>query len=55
MGDNKILEDLLKVYIAQTESALQISEIISNHGGEDGITPDSFVTGLIYRLMVPMD
>jgi len=55
MDENNLLTDLLKIYLAQTASALKISEIISEHGGEKGISPDSFVTGLIYRLMVSMD
>jgi len=55
MDETKIVTDLLKIFIAQTESALNISEIISTHGMEEDISPDSFVTGLIYRSMVSMD
>jgi hypothetical protein len=55
MDETKIVTDLLKIFIAQTESALKISEIISTHGTEEEISPDSFVTGLIYRSMISMD
>ena len=54
MEENKLLSDLLKIYLAQTESALKIATIISEHSGEEGISPDAFVTGLIYRAMVSM-
>jgi len=45
----------LRIYIAQTDSALKISKVISEHSGEEGISPDAFVTGLIYRSMISMD
>ena len=54
MENNDLLIDILKAYLAQTDSALQISKILSEHNGDEDITPDSFITGLIYRLMVPM-
>lgn len=54
MENNDLLTDILKAYLAQTESALQISKILSDHNGDEDITPDSFIIGLIYRLMVPM-
>tara|TARA_Y100001958_G_scaffold159952_1_gene164603 strand:- start:2938 stop:3399 length:462 start_codon:yes stop_codon:yes gene_type:complete len=54
MEKNDLLTDILKAYLAQTESALQISKILSEHNGDEDITPDSFIIGLIYRLMVPM-
>ena len=54
MENNDLLTDILKAYLAQTESALQISKILSEHNGDEDITPDSFIIGLIYRLMVPM-
>ena len=55
MDENKLVSDLLRVYLAQSDSALKISKVISEHSDEDGISPDSFVTGLIYRLMISMD
>ena len=53
--DDKILLSLMKVFIAQMNSALKISKIISEHGDEEEMSPDSLVTGLIYRLMVSMN
>jgi hypothetical protein len=55
MDENKLVSDLLRIYLAQTDSALKISEIISKHSGDEGISPDAFVTGLIYRSMISMD
>ena len=45
---------LLSAYVSQINSALQISDILAEHGGEDTISPDNIILGLIYRLMVPM-
>ena len=55
MDEDNLVSDLLRVYLAQTDSALKISEVISKHGNDEGISPDSFVTGLIYRSMISMD
>ena len=55
MDENTIVSDLLRIYIAQTDSALKISKVISEHSNEEGISPDAFVTGLIYRSMISMD
>lgn len=55
MDENKLVSDILRIYLAQTASALKISEIISEHSGDEGISPDAFVTGLIYRSMTSMD
>ena len=55
MGGNNLVSELLKIYLAQTDSALKISKVISEHSGEEGISPDAFVTGLIYRSMITMD
>ena len=46
MDEDNLVSDLLRVYLAQTDSALKISEIISKHGNEEGISPDSFLTGV---------
>ena len=54
MEENQLLRSIVKVYLAQLESAMKISEILSEHGGEEEISPDAFVTGLIYRLMTSM-
>jgi len=56
--DEKIDEavnNIIKVYLAQMNSAVKISDIICNHSkDEDEITGDHIISGLIYRLMVPM-
>ena len=49
-----IFTQLISAYISQVESALHISEILSEHAGEETISPDNIILGLIYRLMVPM-
>ena len=51
---DEVLESLLTVFLAQIDSAMSISEILSEHGGEKEMTPDALITGLVYRLMTPM-
>tara|TARA_B100002051_G_C16709407_1_gene625773 strand:- start:823 stop:1254 length:432 start_codon:yes stop_codon:yes gene_type:complete len=46
--------NLMTAFIGQIDSAMKISEVISNHSGDDEITPDALITGLVYRLMVNM-
>ena len=48
------LKSLLTVYLGQVDSAMKISEILSLHGGEEKISEDNVIIGLIYRLMNPM-
>ena len=55
MEDDQLLLSLMQVFIAQMDSALKISNIISEHSNEEEMSPDSLVTGLVYRLMVSMD
>jgi len=51
----KIFYDLMKVYLAQMDSALKISNIIYEHSDrEEGLTGGDIICGLIYRLMIPM-
>ena len=45
---------LISAYFAQIDSAMKISEILSEHGDEEEISPDNLILGLIYRLMIPM-
>ena len=33
---------------------MKISEILAEHSGDEDISPDNLIIGLIYRLMVPM-
>ena len=49
------IEFFLKAVTAQTKSASDISEILCKHSGRDKISPDDIITGLIYRLMTPME
>ena len=51
---DEVLESLLTVFLAQMDSAMGISEILSVHAGEKEMTPDALITGLVYRLMTPM-
>ena len=54
---DKAVNDIIKVYIAQMNSAIKISKILCEHSGENGvneITGDHIIAGLIYRLMVPI-
>ena len=46
-------ENILKVVIANNISAMKISKILSEHSNNILLT-DYIVTGLIYRLMIPM-
>ena len=46
--------NIITAYIAQIDSAMKISEILAEHSGDEDISPDNLIIGLIYRLMVPM-
>jgi len=46
--------NIIKVYLAQMNSAVKISEIICKHEKKDEITGDHIISGLVYRLMNPM-
>ena len=48
------MEGLMRVFIAQMESSMKISKIVSNHFKEDKLSPDSVIIGLVYRLLYPM-
>ena len=45
----------MQIFIAQMDSALKISNIISEHSDEEEMSSDSMITGLVYRLMISMD
>ena len=51
---NDLIDDTLKAYLAQMDSAMKITKIVSEHGNEEELTADSVITGLVYRLMIPM-
>jgi len=52
---DEVFESLMTVFLAQIDSAMSISEILSEHAGEKEMTPDALITGLVYRLMTPME
>lgn len=52
--NHDIFDPLMTAYLAQTTSAMDISKLVSEHGNEQELSADSVITGLIYRLMVPM-
>ena len=47
-------EIILKSVLANNISAMKISKILSEHSQNDILTTDMVVSGLIYRLMIPM-
>ena len=51
---DSVLEPLIKSFLAQMDSAMKVSEVLSHHDGSEEITVDHLITGLVYRLMVPM-
>ena len=48
------VHDIVKVYIAQMDSAVRISKIICEHSDREELTGDDIICGLVYRLMIPM-
>ena len=52
---NELFYDMMKVYLAQTNSALKISKIISEHSDRNELSGNDIICGLIYRLMNPME
>jgi hypothetical protein len=52
MGD--IFDTVMTSFLAQMDSSLKISKIVSEHSGESELSEDSIVCGLVYRLMNPM-
>jgi hypothetical protein len=53
--EDQMFDSIMKSFLAQLNSSLKISKIISEHGGEEELSEDSIVCGLVYRLMTPMD
>ena len=51
---DEAIHNIIKVYLAQMNSAMKISKIICEHSDDDELTGDHIICGLIYRLMVPM-
>ena len=51
---DEAVHDLIKVYLAQIQSAIKISKIICEHGNREELTGDDIICGLVYRLITPM-
>jgi len=53
---DEAIHNIIKVYLAQMDSAVHISKILCEHSEDDNniLTGDHIICGLIYRLMVPM-
>ena len=53
---NDALEPIIKCFIGQMDSAMRVSDILAKHESpaSEEITVDHLITGLVYRLMVPM-
>ena len=53
---NDTLEPIIKCFIGQMDSAMRVSDILAKHErpASEEITVDHLITGLVYRLMVPM-
>ena len=54
--DTELLEPIIKSFLGQIDSAMKVSDILSKHESppSDEITVDHLISGLVYRLMVPM-
>jgi len=52
--DTDMFEPLVKSFLGQMDSAMKVSETLANHEQSEEITVDHLITGLVYRLMVPM-
>lgn len=51
---NDIFDTVMTSFLAQMDSSLNISKIVSEHGGESELSEDSIVCGLVYRLLTSM-
>ena len=52
---DELFDGIMKTFLAQLDSSLKISKIISEHSGEEELSEDSIISGLVYRLMTPME
>ena len=52
---DELFDGIMKTFLAQLDSSLKISKIISEHSGEGELSEDSIISGLVYRLMTPME
>ena len=51
---NPDIGQIMQIFIAQMDSAMEVSKVLSEHSGEKELSADSVITGLVYRLMTPM-
>ena len=47
--------NILKCYIAQMDSAMKIASVIADHSEDKTLDGDCVISGLVYRLMTPME
>lgn len=47
--------NLLKCYIAQMDSGMKIASIVADHSEDKTLDGDCVISGLVYRLMTPME
>ena len=53
--ERDLFSELMKVYLAQMDSAMKITKTVSEHGNEEVLSADSVIAGLVYRLMITMN
>ena len=51
---NKLIKPLMVSFLGQMDSVMKVSNVISEHSDETELSPDSLISGLVYRLMTPM-
>ena len=51
---NDFINQYMKVYLAQMDSAVKVSKILTEHSNDKILNGDKIICGLVYRLMVPM-
>jgi hypothetical protein len=51
---NDFINQYMKVYLAQMDSAVKVSKILTEHSQDKILNGDKIICGLVYRLMVPM-
>lgn len=51
---NTDIGQIMQIFIAQMDSAMEVSKVVSEHSGENELSADSVIAGLVYRLMIPM-
>ena len=54
MEQDKLIHNLIQVYLAQMNSSIEVSKIICEHSNREELTGDDIICGLVYRLMTPM-